>query len=70
MLMLAIAGLYIFLSVETMSTGEPLKTKNKEKIRFIAVAIDHEAAMPVTPHLIPTTKAITRDEEVKRPQIR
>ena len=67
MIILAVAGLYIFLSVETILTGVPLKTKNKEKIRLIAVDIDQDAVIPRTPHFILNIKKMIVDKFVKRP---
>ena len=66
-IMLAIAGLYMLLSVEVMVTGEPLKTKNKEKIRLTVVENDKDAAIPSEPHFMPTIKKKIIDKYVKRP---
>ena len=68
MIILAIAGLYIFLSEKTILIGEFRNTKNKEKIRLMAIEIDQDAAIPNTPHFILTTNKIIVDKLVKRPQ--
>ena len=68
MIMLAITGLYIAFIIISRLTGVPLKTRNKEIIRLVAVANGHDAATPIAPHGIPPPKAITSDKDVKRPQ--
>ena len=67
MIILAVVGLYILISVEDILTWELLKTKINEKIKLTDVEIDQDAAIPSTPHLIPTIKEIIVDKFVKRP---